>query len=268
MGIVSRTSLRIRRRDTYTYDLLYRIAKKIGALSFPCIKPLHSFLYWERIARILLWRNFWRVVYYEPVFKSQCKVVGKNFKMIQTGNGSMRIFGALDLYFGDNVTIFDNTHFAGLKLFDNPSLYVGNNTYLGPEVQINVASKISIGDHCMITSLLITDNPGHSPSVMERLKSSGGTPLPREVKPINIGHFCFLALQTVVYPGATVGDGVVARIGTHINRDVPPFCQIGGQPFEIIRKLPIPPEIRTIVGEDKYNSYLAAHADLEIKSKA
>jgi len=264
MGIVSRTSFRIRRRETPVYDFLYRMAKKIRSASVPSIRPLHSFLYWERVARTDLWHNFWRVAYYEPIFKSQCRMVGRNFRMEYAGNGTTRILGALDLHIGDNVTIFDNTGFAGLKLFDNPSLYIGNNTYLGPAVQITVALEIRIGNYCIITSRLITDNPGHSPNVLERLKSSGGSPLPREVKPVSIGHFCFLPLDTVVYPGVNIGDGVVARVGTHINRDVPPFCQIGGQPFKIIRKLSIPLELKELVGEERYNSYLAAHANLTV----
>jgi acetyltransferase-like isoleucine patch superfamily enzyme len=264
MGTVDRISLRIRKRETPFYDLVYKIAKRIRGFSIPCINPLHSFLYWERIIRTDLWHNFWRTVYYEPIFKSQCKMVGKNFTMAYAGNGTTRILGSLDLYFGDNVTIFDNTSFAGLKLFDNPSLHVGNSTYIGPLVRIFVASKIRIGNHSLIGSALITDNPGHSIDVLERLKGSGGVPSLHGVKPVNIGDFCWLPLETVVYPGVTIGDGVVAKMATHVNRDVPPFCLIAGQPFRIIRKLPIPPELKAIVGEERYESYLAAHADLDI----
>jgi len=70
----------------------------------------------------------------------------------------------------------------------------------------------------------------------------------------------------VVYPGVTVGDGVVARIGTHISRDVPPFCQVAGNPMRIVKKLDIPPELRAMVGDARFESYLRAHEDLRIDS--
>jgi hypothetical protein len=72
-------------------------------------------------------------------------------------------------------------------------------------------------------------------------------------------------LDTVVYPGTIVGDGVVALLGTHIRGNVPPFCQIGGNPMRIIRKLEIPPELRGQVGEIRYQQYLDCHNALDVE---
>jgi acetyltransferase-like isoleucine patch superfamily enzyme len=257
-------SVAVRRRETPFYDRLYRIAKRIRGFSIPCIRPLHSFLYWEWSMRTSLWHNFWRVVYYEPIFKSQCKSVGPGFRMEYAGNGTTRILGDLQIYIGSNVTIFDNTGFIGLKVFDKPELHIGDNTYLGPFVRIMVGREIRIGRNGVITSSLITDNPGHPTNILSRLESGSGSPAPGDIRPIKIGDFCWLRLDTYVYPGVTIGDGVVALAGTHINKDVPPFCQIGGQPMRIIRKLPIPPELAELVGEERYRSYLKAHEELKL----
>lgn len=257
-------SVAVRRRETPFYDRLYRIAKRIRGFSIPCIRPLHSFLYWEWSIRTSIWHNFWRVVYYEPIFKSQCKSVGPGFRMEYAGNGTTRIFGDLQLYIGSNVTIFDNTAFVGLKVLDKPRIYIGDNTYLGPQVQFMVGKEIKIGRNCAIGSILITDNPGHPRKILGRLKSSGGSPAPEDIRPVKIGDFCWFPIGTYVYPGVTIGDGVVALAGTHINKDVPPFCQIAGQPMRIIRKLPIPPELAELVGEERYRSYLKAHEELKL----
>lgn len=256
---------RIKRRETPLYNFLFLAAKRFRQISMPCNRVIHGMLYHEWQMRKFLWHAFWRVVYYEPMFKSQCTSVGKNFRMEYAGNGSAKIFGNLSLHFGNNVRIFDNTQFAGLKVLDNPELHIGDNTYIGPLVRFMVADRITVGSHCLITSRIITDNPGHPiDDVMDRMTSGGGSPAPETIKPIVIGDFCFLPLDTVVYPGVTIGDGVVAKVGTHINKDVPPFCQIAGNPMRIIRKLPIPEELKEIVGEDRFNSYLQAHAKLEL----
>jgi len=191
---------------------------------------------------------------------SQCVSVGRNFRIEFAGNGSSRIAGNLDLYIGDNVTLFDNTMFAGLKVLENPQLIIGDNTYIGPLVRIMVGKRVTIGKNSLITSKIITDNPGHPISdVLARADFGGGSPSPDSIHPIIIGDFCFLPLDTVVYPGVTIGDGVVAKVGTHISKDVPSFCQIEGNPMRIIRKLPIPDELQEIVGEERFNDYLKSH---------
>ncbi len=258
-------SVAIRNQETPLYAFLYRVCKRIVGISVPTIRPFHNLLYKERAFRRSSWHNFWRVIYYEPIFKSQCVTVGPGFTMHYAGNGTATIFGDLQLYFGSGVTIFDNTGFVGLKVFDKPELHVGNNTYLGPFVRLMVGKKISIGSHCLITSRIITDNPGHSiQDVMRRIKSGGGLPAEADIRPISIGDFCFLPLDTVVYPGVSIGDGVVARIGTHISRDVPPFCQVAGNPMQIVKRLPIPPELRKIVGSKRYDAYHQIHKNLEL----
>lgn len=176
MSSVLRTlSVRIRRGDKPVYRFLYKFAKSVLQFQIPAWRPFHSLLYAEWCMRRSFWHNFWRVLYYEPMFKSQCKSVGKNFVMEYAGNGSTRIFGDLQVSFGDNVRIFDNTQFVGLKIFDKPELKVGDNTYLGPLVRFMVARQITIGSHCLITSRIVTDNPGHSTDdVMSRMQSAGG----------------------------------------------------------------------------------------------
>lgn len=249
-------SAKIRRRESPFYDRLYSIAKNIHGVSFPVHKKFHGFLYDEWALRTNMWHEFWRIVYFEPIFKSQCAEVGSGFRMEYAGNGTTRVYGNLQIYIGDNVTIFDNTGLVGLKVKDKPELHIGNNTYIGPSVRIYIGSKVSIGSHCMITSRLVTDNPGHPiDDVLARMESSGGAPRESSIRPISIGDFCFLALDTYVYPGTTVGDGVVAKMGTHINGNIPPFCLISGNPWRVDKKLPIPDALKDRFGEERYRQW-------------
>lgn len=258
-------AVKIRRRETPLYDRIYRIASWVRNFPFPCIKPLHSALHMEWSVRTSIWNNFWRIVYYEPMFKSQCVSVGRNFRMAYAGNGLPGISGDLKISIGANVTILSNIYLAGLKVFDTPELYIGDNTYIGPRVSILVGHRVEIGANCIITSKLITDNPGHSTrNALIRMESGGGSPAKENIRPVSIGDFCFLPLHTFVYPGVTIGDGVVARVGTHINFDVPPFCLVAGNPARIVKKLDIPHDIFKLVGHERYESYLEAHRALTL----
>jgi acetyltransferase-like isoleucine patch superfamily enzyme len=170
----------------------------------------------------------------------------------------------LQLYIGSNVTIFDSTIFTGLKVLNKPKLYIGDNTYIGPWVWLSVGKEIKIGSYCVITSKLITDNPGHPRNTISRLESASGIPDPDDIRPVKIGDFCWLRMDTYVYPGVTIGDGVVALAGTHISEDIPPFCLVAGSPGKIIKKLPIPEELIEVVGKEKYESYLESHRILDL----
>jgi len=247
---------KVRRKETPLYSNLYDIAKVIQGVSFPMISPLHRFLYHEWNLRTTMWHNFWRIVYYEPIFKSQCVRVGSGFKMYYAGNGSAKILGDLQIHFGTNVTIFDNASFVGLKVFNKPELHVGSNTYIGPNVSFRVGKNIKIGEYCFISSNFISDNPGHSlDDALDRMQSGGGSPRPDTIRSIEIGDLCWLTLGTAVYPGTTVGDGVVAKLGTHLSKTVPPFCLVSGSPWKVEKKLPIPEELKEHFGEDRYRMW-------------
>ncbi|MFA5013918.1 MAG: CatB-related O-acetyltransferase [Actinomycetota bacterium] len=58
---------------------------------------------------------------------------------------------------------------------------------------------------------------------------------------INIGNDIFIGYESVILDGVTIGDG--ARIGmrTVVNKDVPPYAVVVGNPM-IIKKYRFPPE--------------------------
>lgn len=256
---------KIKRKENRFYSFLYDCGKTARQFSVPTIHPIHSILYHEWAARTNLWHNFWRVMYYEPMFRSQCRNVGKGFRMEYAGNGTTRIQGDLQMIFGSNVTIFDNTMLAGLTNSDKPELHIGDNSWIGPAVHIYVGKKISIGKSCKIGSFLVADNYGHPVfDIMARMAPGGGRPEPDSIRPVSIGDFCWLGYQSVVYPGITIGDGALVTIGTHVSRDVPPFCVVSGNPMRIRMKYKIPPEIKALVGEERYLGYLEIHSKIKV----
>ena len=259
MNPLTRFSLAVRRRETPLYDFLYRTARRVRGLSMPVIPWLHRFLYREWAGRTLAWHTFWRIVYYEPMFKSMCRRVGSGFTLHYAGNGTCRILGNLRLDLGDNVTFFDNISLAGLKVFDEPVLSIGDNSYIGPRCRFMVARSISIGRHCILGSeIMLMDNTGHPAEADLRLAPGGGSPPVSGVRDVRIGDFCFFGAGCYIYPGATISDGVMARVGTHLMGDIPPFSVVAGNPGRVSRLLAIPPAMREIAGEKRFLRWQSA----------
>lgn len=254
----TRFSLAVRRRETPFYDRLYRVAKTCMSISMPAIPGLHRLLYTEWDVRTRGWHNFWRVVYYEPMFKARCQRIGKNFRLEYAGNGICRVLGNLQLYIGDNVVMFDNIGLSATRVYDEPRLTIGSNSYIGPGCRIHVADEITLGNHIILgNNIMITDNSGHPADASQRLIAGGGLPEVERVRPVVIGDYCFFGAGCYVYPGANIGDGVIARTGTHIIGTIPPFAVIGGNPCKVSRLMRIPATMREIVGEERYQTWVA-----------
>lgn len=255
----TRFSLAVRRRETPFYDRLYRTVKACRRFSMPVIPGLHRFLYAEWDVRTRLWHEFWRTVYYEPMFKARCRKVGKNFRLEYAGNGICRILGNLQLYIGDEVHTFDNISLSATRVFDEPRLTIGSRCYIGPRCRIHVAKEVTLGSYNILGSgIMITDNTGHPSDAYARLVDSGGIPTKESVRPVVIGDHCFLGAGCYVYPGAVIGDGVLARMGTHIIGTIPPFAVIGANPCKVSRLMAIPQSMREFAGEERYREWIAA----------
>ena len=191
------------------------------------------------------------------MFKSQCRSVGPGFKLWYAGNGCCRILGNLAIRLGSNVTMFDNVSLVGVRSTDEPELIVGDNVYLGPHSRFMVAKRISIGSHSIIGGqTMLMDNPGHSlVNPVERLAPGAGLPPKESTFPIRIGEFCIIPTANYVYPGTVIGDGVASKVGTHLRGVIPPFVLVSGHPCRIERELPIPEEMKDIVGEERWRNW-------------
>jgi len=225
--VINNIFLKIRRRETPFYDKLYLFLKWIRAVNFPVIRPLHSFLYAEFRFRRSLWRSFWRFVYYEPLFKSQCDVVGKG--LVLTG-GLPLLQGNIHLIFGDNVSLHGKSNFTGSKVFNRPTLRVGNNTVLGHQLQITVGSDVTIGNNVLIAgSVSIFSVDQHRANPSERHLP----PLPESSKPIIIEDNVWIAEKCVILRGVVIGRNSIIASGSVVTQKVPPDSLVIGNPARI-----------------------------------
>ena len=219
--------LKIRRRETPFYDWLFRFLKRARAVNFPVIYPLHRFLYSERQLRRLLWRGFWQFVYYEPVFKTRCASVGNGLNLL---GGIPLISGNLNLVIGDNVTLHGKSTLVGAKVFDAPTLRVGNNSHLGYMLQIIVGCDVTIGDNVLIAGeVCIYSYDQHRANPEERHQP----PSSASSKPIVIGDNVWIAEKCIIMKGVTIGNNSIVVSGSVVTQKVPPDSLVIGNPARV-----------------------------------
>ena len=221
---IAEFSLKVRRRETPAYDRLYRILKRIRSVTIPVVKPLHGFLYAERLVRRNLWHFITHFIYYEPLFKSRCTTVGRGLKLY---GGIPQIIGHLKLCCGENVILHGVSTFIGAKVFESPMLTVGNNSCLGYQLTITVGRDVTIGNNVMIgnrVTLFAYDL--HPTNPKERHLPAS----PESSRPITIEDNVWIGDNCIIMKGVRIGEGSVISAGSVVTMTVPPNSLALGNP--------------------------------------
>lgn len=229
--------LKIKRKETPVYAFLYRIGKSITSINIPdFLLPIYRILYTEREIRINLLRRLATFFYYAPLFRSRCSSIGDGFTYVKLQQGFPYISGNISIIFGSNVTFHSRSTITASKVLDNPSLFVGDNTFLGPGLSIAVADRIDIGSQCHISSSVsIADNDGHPIDAESRIRHD---PVSREnIKPVFIGNRVWVGEGVRIMKGVTIGDNSIIGSKSVVVKDVPPDCIVSGNPAKIIRNI-------------------------------
>lgn len=220
-------ALKIRRRETPVFDRLYRLAKAVRGFEVPVIRPLHGLLYRERRLRLQMWRNFVRVFYATPLFKSQCEAVGKRLHLI---GGVPLILGHLRIRLGNDVTVHGVSTFTGAKVFELPTLSVGNGSHLGYQLTIGVGCDVTIGESVLIADRVsILSYDGHPANPAER-----HLPAPVESsRPITIEDNVWIGTGCIIMKGVNVGRNSIIAAGSVVTQKVPPDSLVIGNPARV-----------------------------------
>lgn len=93
----------------------------------------------------------------------------------------------------------------GGRLFCSQSITIGDNTFIGFDVEIRDTDH-----HNLI-----------------------GSP---KREPIFIGNHVWIGSKAIILKGVTIGDNAVIAAGSVVTNDVPPNCLVGGNPAKVIRE--------------------------------
>lgn len=192
-------------------------------------------LYRERFVRKNTWMMLKSKLYYENLLRYRCKSVGKNFILF----GEIPfITGTGEIVIGDNVEICGKcTFFTGGNICPDSKLHIGNNTFLGFNVQISVGKHVSIGNNVLIAaSVRIADNDGHPVSPLRQSMHLKLTP--DDMKPVIIEDDVWLGERAVILKGVNIGRGSIVAAGSMVTKSIPPMSIVAGNPARIVKEIP------------------------------
>lgn len=108
---------------------------------------------------------------------------------------------------------------------DDARLSVGEQTFLGHGVEVDVLSRVDIGSHTLIAPGCFIVDHHHGIAPDRRLDEQAC-----EAMPVAIGDDVWLGANVVVAPGVTIGDGAVIGANAVVRGDLPPATIAAGVP--------------------------------------
>ena len=111
-------------------------------------------------------------------------------------------------------------------------LKVGDHSNIGPYSYIGCSGYIEIGNHVMISPRVSIYAENHVfDEVTQTIKSQGVVR-----KNVIIEDDCWIAANSIILAGVTIGKGSVVAAGSVVTTDVPPYSVVGGIPARLIKK--------------------------------
>jgi acetyltransferase-like isoleucine patch superfamily enzyme len=202
-------------------------------------RVLAGLLFRERFVRKNSWMYFKSKFYYESLLRYRCEHTGRNLMLF----GEIPfITGTGKIWIGDDVEICGKcTFFTGGNICPDSELRIGNNTFLGFNVQLTVGKRIEIGNNVLIAaSVRIADNDGHP--LDPRRQELHMKVTPEEIKPVIIEDNVWIGERAVVLKGVTIGRGSVIAAASVVTKSVPPMTIVGGNPARVIKEIDGSPE--------------------------
>ncbi|MES2003070.1 MAG: acyltransferase [Bacteroidota bacterium] len=111
-------------------------------------------------------------------------------------------------------------------------LKIGNNSNIGPYSYIGCSGYIEIGDNVMISPRVSIYAENHVfESTDLTMKEQG---VHRQF--VKIEDDCWIAANSTILAGVTIGKGSVVAAGSVVTKDVPPYSIVAGVPAQIIKQ--------------------------------
>lgn len=224
---------RIRQQNTPFDKFLYRLGKSIVRLDMPVIPAVHGALYSLHLVIRGIVGNFFRAVYWTPMFRS--RLSGSNRHLHIAGGGMPLITGPVSVELGDNCRLSSAITISGRNSSKpRPQLIVGNNVGIGWQTTIAVGSRIVMEDNVRIGGrAFFAGYPGHPVNAQER--AAGLPDHESQVGEIILRKDVWLGTGCTVSAGVEIGEGTIVAAGSVVTRNLPPNVIAAGVPAKIIR---------------------------------
>lgn len=151
------------------------------------------------------------------------------------GRGS-RLVGAQFVRVGSRVHLGERTW---LNAKDDrgdgqPTLSIGDGSYMGRFGQINAWRSVTIGRDVLIADRVFISDADHNfsdPDTPIRLQGDSF------LGSVTLRDGCWIGIGAVILPGVTVGRNAVVAANAVVTTDVPDHTVVGGVPAKVIRQI-------------------------------
>ncbi len=158
--------------------------------------------------------------------------VGKNF--VAESGCEISCLSGDGIVFGNNVTVGSFAIIRPTNNYGGPvgeGLKVGDNSNIGPFSYIGCSGLIEIGSNVMISPRVSIYAENHNFEDPDVPMKTQGVSRQR----VKIEDDCWIASNSVILAGVTIGSGSVVAAGSVVTKDVAPFSIVAGNPARVIR---------------------------------
>ena len=106
-------------------------------------------------------------------------------------------------------------------------LEIGDDSWIGEDVWIDNLGLVQIGANCSVSqgAYICTGSHDWGTSKFDLL-----------VKPVRIANSAWIASQSIIGPGISVGEGAVLSLGSVTTSDLAPWCIYQGVPATLVKR--------------------------------
>ncbi len=231
--IIETLILKIKRRETLSMKILYKIAYAILHFRIPAIRIIYYPLFYLHGFVKGTFRLLRKVFYYEPMLRARCHQVGNNLRLEHLPY----IGGQGKIILGNNVAFSGhvNLEVGSNKNVQDAVLKIGNNVHLNGGCGITASLSVEIGNNVLLAGgCAISDDDGHPLDPIMRRTMPASID---QLKPIVIEDDVWIGMRSVVTKGVRIGRGAIVGACSVVTKDVAPFTVVGGNPARLIKTL-------------------------------
>lgn len=154
---------------------------------------------------------------------------GKNF----VTNGKLVVKGPGKVILGDDINAWCHTE-KNVFITYKPEarIVVGHGTRLNG-ISAMAYSTITVGPRCIVASTMLVDTDFHSTD--PELRHDPDAPF--AVAPIELKENVWLAGQSAILKGVTIGENSIVAFRAVVTKDVPANVVAGGNPARVVKEL-------------------------------
>ncbi|PAB59391.1 acyltransferase [Anaeromicrobium sediminis] len=119
---------------------------------------------------------------------------------------------------------------SGVTINVSRNMEIGNDVYIAHNSWINASGGLKIGDGVVISPMVVVATTKH-------IYINGKISPKSQTAPIVIGDFSWIASNSVITSGTTIGKGCIVGACSSVTQTVDNYWFVGGVPAKPIKKL-------------------------------